>query len=862
MPYNSFNSNIFANAFANTACNKITEALRVEFGVSETNAAFALSGWAAEHFQNPTDIETIRNISFVVTDSEMYSFLVSSLSSLINPLTIIAFSDRLQIRLVNNVFIEIWLRTGTLATTSIFNIRLQTSATIPAFLLTFYVSGTVVGSPPVLIHDLDQIFNPGGNALYAQDWLLNPNRITLSWTQGDATPNPIDITTVIKNYETDLRFRFFSAFEVEVISNLGTGNGLVSPWFVAEINNGTTYVLDTNPLEVTTVVSFLNFALLDGGSYNTSLVYRVTGLDSRTGERGIAEERTLDITLNVDGAGTQFSNPKRLDYTLIRTEGLPATQELFVNVLGSYTISANKRFSINGEGLTDESTANFVIKRAQGPQTFTIGLTSEAANLPDGNTSNAIAVKSTGDGLLIPVGIFVAEDNTVSVVPAAFNFEATIGVSEAPVQTIQVNSPLSYTYEIPPWLTIIGDLGNSFVGTIDPADSDNFSPGVYTDEIIFTSSEGVTVVPVSYTVNANSFTALLSNKINFTRDQLFINYATKNTGTYLRALLNLKWFTFLDTENVMNYAQHFPIFNGIGQMHPGDFIHNIMDSLSDIGQFIPTDLESRVEIPFDYYTPSVLDIALEERTYADDETLATFELNNLLFIKGTKPQAFADDCGVMASEYPVRVTANSYGIINFIKRTGVHTIEVFVNGSKERDIVHDTVTDSLFGMLFSFANYVPGDLVYLKVTSEDGAVYERKFYVFPENKESYHLAWVTEHEQLEVFEFTGGFSIDTNYDRVENNVYKNLVTVTEILETNKSQPLVANTGWVLKDNHVLLDSLMRSKRVWLFLPNTDYKIAMVPQSKKLANYDTETAQYAYNVEFKINPDNDAKVYPR
>ena len=88
------------------------------------------------------------------------------------------------------------------------------------------------------------------------------------------------------------------------------------------------------------------------------------------------------------------------------------------------------------------------------------------------------------------------------------------------------------------------------------------------------------------------------------------------------------------------------------------------------------------------------------------------------------------------------------------------------------------------------------------------------------------------------------------------------MNIVEVLKTNRKQPLRTNTGWVLKDNHVLIDSLMMAKRAWLFLPNTDYKIALVPQGKKLANYDSDRGTYSYDIDFLINPDNDAKVYPR
>lgn len=861
MAYTNFDTDIFSNAFANTACNAIIDALQNEFGVSETNAAFALSGIVAKYLQNPTDNTSVRNISFVTNDTQIYAYLEANVSSIANPLNVIAYADRLQIRLVANVFIEVWSVTGTLATVTNNGIVLQTSATIPAALLTYVASGTSVGTPLVLEHGFDQVFNPGVSALYRQEWAFSMALVGASWVQGTATPSAIDVVTTIKNYATDSRYDVYSDYNVEIL--LLRGREVRNLFFAATINNATDYDLDGNPLSVVTNVTFTNLALFSEGKYTGTIRYRVTAIDSRTSTRVFVEGIDLPMVLKVLPAGTVSAVPTGLQFTHIRGAALPATQDISVNIPGEYTLRASQMFTINADGLTDQSTPTLRIKRATGPKVFTIGITSAVENLANGQSNNAISIVHDSGQLSVAVGVFIAGDSEIKVTPSSFAFEAIIGVRDAVAQAIRVNSILPYTYTWPSWLTINGDVGNSFSGNVLPAAADNFAPGIYTGDIVLTSDEGEVSVPVTYTVKANGFTELLSDKINFTKDQLFVNVATKNTGNYLRVVYSLTWYSFKDVETTSEYVQHIPIFNGLGTFHPGEFVHNIMESLTDIAQFIPEDLESRVGIPFDYYTPAELDISMEQRSYGDDALLETAQLNNIQFVKGTMPNQFADDCGVMGSDYPIRVTPNSYGIINFIKRSGVHNIEVYKNGAKQRDIVHDTVSDSLFGMLFSFADYAPGDLVYLKITAADNqSLYERRFYVFPENKESYHIAWVTEHEQLELLEFTGGYAIDSEYQRIENSVYQNLVNVTEILETNKKQPLTANTGWVLKDNHVLLDSLMRSKKAWLFLPNTDYKIALVPQSKKMSNFDTETGQYAYDVEFKINPDNDAKVYPR
>lgn len=862
MPYNAFNNTIFLDNTANTACNKIVEALQVQFTVNTVNTDFALSGCAADYFQYATDYRLIRNIAFITSNDQMYAYLATSIASLINVKSSIAYQDRIQVTLPNDVKLEIWLSASALQVTTFNSVVLQLRNTIPAGLKNYCTPGTFTGDEAPLQMDPNQIFNPGGNTLYQQGWKFGVNSINVEWTQGTAVPAGVNLKTVIRNYATNNNYRFFSDYEVEVISNRGSGNGLLADFFSATLGGGTVYELDGNPLKLSTVIEFINFSLLDAGQYSSSITYEVTGLDSRTGSRGVMETIEFPITVNVTGANDEYTDPVSLEYIHTIGEAMPQPQNLFVSAFGSYTITYSKIFTISGANLTDESTKQFNIKRTSGPRTFQIYLNRSVEDAGEGFQDHAITINYSGGSIVVPVKVSVAPTNEIRVIPTSFNFEATIGVEEAAPQAIRIVSPLPYTYEVPAWLTVNGDLGNTFSGTVDPSDSVNFAPGTYTGTIVLTSAEGTVTVPVTYRVKANSFTELLPNKINFTKDQIYVNLATRVVGSYLRAVLKSSTYTFTGVLQNREYPEHFPIFNGKASFHPGEFLDSLMDSLKNIGQFIPTDLQSRVNRPFAYYLPAKLDIVMEQRAYSNDAVLNTYELNNLLFVKGTKPDGFGDDVGTMFSEHPVRVTPNSYGIVNFIKRSGVHTIEIHVNGVQKSTVQHDTVQNSMFGMIVSFKDNKPGDLVFVKISDGNGGYQERKFYVFPENKQSYHLAWVTEHEQLELLEFTGDYSINSEYERVENSVYQNLVNIKEILETNKLQPLTANTGWLLRDNHALMDSLMRSKRAWLFLPNTDYKIPLVPQGKKMTNYDSDKATYAYNVEFLINPENDAKVYPR
>lgn len=866
MAYSAYNSTIFQSASANTACNKIIQSLQSEFGVEQTNQDFALSGAAASFLQVPTDANDIKNISFVTTNMDMYAYLVAELSGILNPFGIVAYREVIQIVVAGNVYIEVWMITTTLNRETRYGIEMQLRSEIPENLLTYYQpSGNLIVVRPPMINISGQLFNPGASSLYSRSWSFNPDKINVSWVQGQPVPNNIMIDTIIKNYSNDSIFGNYSDFQIEVKSNTGKGNGLLSPFYRATIDGGTVYSLGNNALRVNIDVEFIDFQLIDEGKYNANIGIHVSGIDSRTAVRTVFEVIFVPIELSVVSQNNVFVKPNLLEFEHVISQVLPGPKEFVVNDEGTYRIKYSKDLIIKGNGLIDESTRDISIKKGTGVKTLLIGLDRSVEGNGLGVKSYSVSVISANVSNTIKINVSLLATGEINIDPKFLEFEAVKGVREALPQGFRISSPMPYNIDYDGWIAIRmlkGVLGESFEGLIDPADSDNFAPGVYKGAINIKSDVDSVKVPITYTIKASSFSVLLPDRLNFTKDQIFVNLATKFTGVYLRAILSLTWFSFKGIATTVEYPQHIPIFNGKAEFYPGEVIHNILDNLLDIEQFIPNDLQAITEQPFSYYQPAVLDISMQQRKYGNDVIVATQEINNLLFVKGTKPLQFDKDTGIMLSDYPVRVTPNSYGIVNFTKRSGLHNIEIHVNGKMTKTIQHDTVTDSVFGMIISFIDYMPGDLVYLKIKNEYDGYYERRFYVFPENKETYHVAWVTEHEQLELLEFTGGYSIETEYERVENNVYRNLVNVKEILQTDKFQPLTANTGWLLKDNHVLLDSLMRAKRAWLFLPNTDYKIALVPQGKKLSNYDSDRATYAYDVEFTINPDNDAKVYPR
>lgn len=867
MAYTAFSGNIFESAAANTACNKIINAIDLEFGAVRAHgndAEIVLTGCVARYLQAPTDYRTFKQISFITNAEDIYDYLATNFNSLINVASGIAYQDRINIETLDGFKIQIWYTTNEYSVVEHNGVYLDNIISMDARAdVGCFPNEATIGGPvqPVLLDLNEQYFNTGGGVLYAQGWSFSPRKVKKTWTIGTATPQDMAIATNIKKYKTQ-DYPGYSDFKVEVVSNIGQGSGLQANFFEAKINNATVYTLANNPLNVDIDVSFVNLDVLDAGSYQSTIDVDVTALNSNTNSRETIDSREIDVFFTVRSAAAEYTDPVSMAFSHTIDEDMPAPLPLFVNVSGEYTLTFAKFFSITAPGMVDESTKDFFVKRTSGAQTFAVYLNRSVENLGEGFHDHAITITHASGNLVVPVAISIAATNEIRVSPTVLNFEATIGVTEAEPQSLQIISPLAYTITKPDWLNINGFQNGDINGTVEPLAAVNFAPGNYRGNIVLDSGAGSVYLPVIYKVKANSFTDLLPGKLNFTKDQYFVTVATTIVGSYLKATV------YVSYENLSNqivnkvYPLSVPIYNGRGSFHPGELLQSILPKAKTFMDYFPDGLDSETERVIAYAKPATVDIKLEQLAYSNDALVKTDFLNNILFLKGNRPKVYGDDCGISFAEYPLRVTKNSITIFNFFKRTGAHQIKVDVNGVNEKTIPHDTLQNSSFGAVFGFSAYNPGDIINLKIDDGSGGSFSKSYYMFPENKESYHIAWVNDNEQIEIFEFTGALSVGSNYQSKENVIFKNLVNVVEILRVDKSQVVKANTGWVMKNNHLYLDSLLRSKKAWLLLNDRNYAIDIVPRPKSLSNYNSEKALNAYEVEFLINPSKDAEVYPR
>ncbi len=856
MAYTAFNNIIFTAASANTLGNKLVQAVIDEFGAVPSQTEFLLSGCVADYFQEATTNTNARTISFVTNQSAIYEYFVGNVASIINTTNVIAYADRIQITTPEGYKVEIWKLTGSLTAVNYGGVYLQEESEIPAALKNFCSPGTPTGDEtPMVLGNM--VFNPGGSTLFSTGWKIFPGINSVQWRQGDAVPPARTLNLTIKNYSTDSSYTAFENFEVRPKVSANEGQGLQAPFASVTIDGGNSYALAGNSLTVDALISFINLGVLDAGSYSASIDFEVWAETVVSAQETLIETRSTTIVLVVSADTAANVSPTELVFEHVLGEPVPPGQLLTFDIQGTYAVFGAKFFTFSGASFQDVSTSSTTGAQATGPAKLNVLISSAVEALGVGFHEETLTVFGS-NGIQVKVNINIADSQNIQVTPTSLYFEATKGVQEASPQKLTINSPFPYTFVVPDWLLWFGVGNDRFM---DPVNTDSFSPGTYTGEIVMVSQEGEVRVPVTYKINANGFTDLLADHINFTKDQIDVNYASTLFKTYIRANYYIVYYDSNAIGSTVRHIADIPIFDGKGAFHPGTTLNGLLPNLTQLMGFaLPwSDNVNRV---FNYFQSAVVRLTLEERYLNDDSLQNTVILDDLLFQKGRSPENFKNSIGVSMANAPLRVTKNSYAMFNFYRDRGIHTIELTKNGSQLQRISHTAIESSGYGMLLSMADHKEGDLIYASITAPDGTQYQRGYFMLPEGKESYHIAWATENEQLEIMEFTGGFGINSEYEQIQNRKYVNLVDVVDILETRKTQRVVANTGWVMKSNFEFIDSLTRAKRAWLILDGHEKEIAMVPQTNAQSNYDSDRALYEYDVEFLINPDHDSEVYSR
>lgn len=337
------------------------------------------------------------------------------------------------------------------------------------------------------------------------------------------------------------------------------------------------------------------------------------------------------------------------------------------------------------------------------------------------------------------------------------------------------------------------------------------------------------------------------NELAFTLDNKNIEIATDNVDTYFQLDTVIKWYDFFtNVERIQTVNQKIVLFNNSQKTNIGRLIHRLM-----------ANFESPNSNTFQYrYATATISCA--EKRFSDNGVVRSGTSSNIKFVAGLS-RGITNIGFLEFNPKMNRVTTNGFAYLNMVLPSGQFELKTYKNGKLVNTKTLLEAQDKTMCEKVYFNTFNQGDLIEYKIVPLGGAPSAAKsFMVFPESFHSNILVWENEFLLQSALECTGTANIKSDIEFQSQKVYQNFVEKLNYLSSTKEVKLSINTGWLMQTDVDTIESLMRSKRVWLTKGNE--AIALRPISKSIVNQDLERELIDFTIEFIINRNYDEETY--
>lgn len=335
---------------------------------------------------------------------------------------------------------------------------------------------------------------------------------------------------------------------------------------------------------------------------------------------------------------------------------------------------------------------------------------------------------------------------------------------------------------------------------------------------------------------------------NFTLDKKFIRFNTTLLQTYFDVIITALIYDFYDnTETLQVIPLKVSIFKGKQEFNIGLGLHRLMKRMKEL------DLGANVQ-----YKLSRVTLEFKEKNLDTDEEIRGFVTPEYKFVAGLTPGNFYEEYAILNINTGfTRVTAKSFQYLNLLGPIGVREISINKNGEALRsyniyalDHIHSEKLD------FEILDIGPGDVVEFIYHTADHFL-TKTFIIFPEGLETNMIIWEDEYLLRSTLVLTGKYSLKSDFELKSETLYQQIVELFRTIDNVKVSKLTINTGFIMKSDIPSVESLIRSKRAWLFYD--DKLIKLVPVTKSLTTTDSDLELISYDLEFQINRDYDEEI---
>ena len=683
-----------------------------------------------------------------------------------------------------------------------------------------------------------------------QDWGFNPDPVNITYTQGDDMPAPVVVATTLKDIIGTAEMINYQGAErnVYLLPNAQPNCVLMQGDLVTGQN---TYGPYENGMQGDVTYTFQNLNLLSPGRYTWRArhqIWKRTIVNNyiSAGYRNLA----INVTVRSNIATTFSDDVIHID--------LRMGQEPAASIAGPFTVNGGAwtMFLPNGLYFSELQDVEFVTLptgiRVSGSEEATFYILMFWAAVPDPLVQNPYTLYLEIDGgeLRIPIIVTILQPSGFFVEFPTMFFEAYKGIQDAAPQTNHMSFPGEYYFVVPPWLTISPDeCQDTVTTTFSVMTADNMEPGTYVFKVeVWSSVSGgiVAYINVTYVVHGNIISPYRADTYNFTLDKKFIELMSQQDDMFYEMAMTVtisEMYT-LNQQDLSVYNFRYPLFQRKQQFNIGLTIDRLMSRFKDFIQ------NSRTP-----YFPAKVSLSFVEKSTVDAAYRNAFSIPDIYFIAGLDPGLF-EGCGILdINQAPSRITPRTeVVIVNYVLKDS-QQIAWYKNGEQVRSYLR---TEGLYADRIEPEEPAPGDVFEFRIITMNGTL-SKYFRTFPEGKNSTIITWENEYKLKSEMEFTGDFNIKSELENRTQQLFNQLVDVLRKLESTKISKFTINTGWILKTDLPSIESLLRSKRAAIRLPEDKY-INLVPLSKTITNVDNKRALVDYEVEFQINRNYNEEIY--
>ena len=606
-----------------------------------------------------------------------------------------------------------------------------------------------------------------------------------------------------------------------------------------------------------------HLALLSPGVYQKTARIRVVATQQSTFVEEVIAERIYPFSIVVTAAiepflyVTYFENEiGALAYTYMVGGSGFTPQSVYVYSNGNFEYELS-----NESGLFTSD-----IYTLSGYKRIEIGFASPDQEPVPGVVEETLTIipENEGDPIIIPVKVYVQAATAfpvLSAYPANLEFTRIRGANLPAPQVLSVLSSNNWVVDnqLPVWLSMDKVTGAGIDTIIVKIRESGLSVGVYSHVIRL--SNGFTSLNVPVTLNVINFltspyrsaNGFVTQPLYFTEEPDKLVFASQEEDTYVKLDVSIKIFGINSTQQYI-YTRTFklPFFEGKAEFYLGSVVHQLFEEYkgyeSAISEFEINHFTTRIK-------PAEISLSYAERNIGDDSVIKSGEVLGFRMIKGLAPYMSDDQFGLLDTiqQDVSRVTRNSMICCNFSSL--MNTAVVVRKNGVVKDTFHIVpagyVNTSIFSYIRVNEDVVSGDVIEIAIKA-GGRSRTKRYLVLPEGKESTFILFENNNGIVEPFEFTGRRRMPSEYTHTTRKVYKDLYEREEKIKAVAGHSLIVNTGYVLPNDHKVIDAIIKSPKVWCAFDDLSGPYFQVDcVSSKITNKDTDVTEIAFDVEFKI-----------